>query len=55
MNKAEMSPQPKDKEALEVFAANYTAVHYCGSVITATSYSVCDLVYRSQGSYFAGR
>ena len=37
-------------EALQADAANYTAVPYCESVITGTSYSVNDLVYRSQGS-----
>jgi hypothetical protein len=36
-------------EALQADAANYTAVPYCESVITGTSYSVNDLVYRSQG------
>jgi hypothetical protein len=37
-------------EALQADAANYTAVPYCESVITGTSFSVNDLVYRSQGS-----
>lgn len=37
-------------EALQADAANYTAVPYCESVITGTSFSVNDLVYRSHGS-----
>ncbi len=37
-------------EALQADAANYTAVPYCESVFTGTSFSVNDLVYRSQGS-----
>jgi hypothetical protein len=37
-------------EALQADAANYTAVPFCESVITGTSFSVSDLVYRSQGS-----
>jgi hypothetical protein len=37
-------------EALQADAANFTAVPSCESVIAGTSYSVNDLVYRSQGS-----
>lgn len=37
-------------EALQADAANYTAVPYYENVITGTSFSVNDLVYRSQGS-----
>jgi len=37
-------------EALQADAANYTAVPYYENVIAGTSFSVNDLVYRSQGS-----
>jgi hypothetical protein len=36
--------------SMNIKQMNYTAVPYCESVITGTSFSVNDLVYRSQGS-----
>ncbi|OPX70696.1 MAG: hypothetical protein A4E38_01331 [Methanoregulaceae archaeon PtaB.Bin108] len=36
--------------SMNIKQMNYTAVPYCESVITGTSYSVNGLVYRSQGS-----